>query len=192
MLPSEERKGAFVFTRPLSRHRHGIEDRADDRARNLELPTGLSSFRLAPAAMNVHHAWIGGLLEQSHEVTDSDASFTWVPADFLEEHEVAAWQEMTCWIPAEGEYAGFGSVDVSRALGAWRAAATLPRVSMVPATSLSMFGSMTPKLRLLVVPTRQVSFTRAVTVMGWLSSAMTPASGRPAPITATRARRALE
>jgi 2'-hydroxyisoflavone reductase len=61
---------------------------------------------------------IGGLLEQSHEVTDSDASFTWVPADFLEEHEVAAWQEMTCWIPAEGEYAGFGSVDVSRALGA--------------------------------------------------------------------------
>lgn len=60
----------------------------------------------------------GKLLTESKKVSGSDASFTWVPADFLEEKEVQPWQEMTCWVPAEGEYAGFGSIDISRALDA--------------------------------------------------------------------------
>jgi len=60
----------------------------------------------------------GGMLEQSRKISGSDATFTWVDADFLEQQEVAAWSEMPCWIPPEGEYAGFGSVDVSRAMAA--------------------------------------------------------------------------
>jgi 2'-hydroxyisoflavone reductase len=60
----------------------------------------------------------GRLLDGSKKIAGSDAKFTWVPADFLEEKEVAAWQEMPCWLPPEGEYAGFGSVDVSRAMEA--------------------------------------------------------------------------
>lgn len=60
----------------------------------------------------------GKLLEQCRAVTGSDAGFTWVPAEFLEEHEVQAWSDMPCWLPAEGEYAGFGTIDVSRAVAA--------------------------------------------------------------------------
>lgn len=60
----------------------------------------------------------GGMLEKSRAQTGSDATFTWADAAFLEEHEVEAWSEMPCWIPPEGEYAGFGSVDVSRAIAA--------------------------------------------------------------------------
>ena len=60
----------------------------------------------------------GSMLRQSREISGSDAGLTWVTADFLEAREVAAWSDMPCWIPPEGEYAGFGSVDVSRAIAA--------------------------------------------------------------------------
>jgi len=43
-------------------------------------------------------------------------SFTWVPADFLKEHEVEEWVHMTVWVPPEGEYAGFSSASIGRAL----------------------------------------------------------------------------
>lgn len=42
--------------------------------------------------------------------------FTWVSAEFLAEQQVAPWQQMPCWIPDDGEYAGFGSRDVSAAV----------------------------------------------------------------------------
>ena len=60
----------------------------------------------------------GKMLEQSKEISGSDAEFTWADAEFLEAQEVSAWGEMPCWLPPEGEYAGFGSVDVSRAIAA--------------------------------------------------------------------------
>ena len=46
------------------------------------------------------------------------SSLTWVPADFLEAQGVSPWQDMPAWIPAEGEYAGFGRIDTSRAQAA--------------------------------------------------------------------------
>jgi 2'-hydroxyisoflavone reductase len=58
------------------------------------------------------------LLETCQRVTGSDAGFTWVPGAFLEEHEVSAWMNMPCWLPAEGEYAGFGTRSVAKAVGA--------------------------------------------------------------------------
>lgn len=61
---------------------------------------------------------IGGLLHGLRATVDNDISFTWVDADFLEQHEVAAWQEMTVWVPPLAEYAGFGSASIRRALDA--------------------------------------------------------------------------
>ena len=58
----------------------------------------------------------GQLLETCKRVSGSDARFTWVPADFLEAQEVAPWSEMPVWLPAQGEYAGFGTVEVRRAM----------------------------------------------------------------------------
>ncbi|MCP4898146.1 MAG: NAD-dependent epimerase/dehydratase family protein [bacterium] len=49
---------------------------------------------------------------------DNEISFTWVDADFLEQHEVAPWAEMTVWVPPKGEYAGFSSSSIARALEA--------------------------------------------------------------------------
>jgi 2'-hydroxyisoflavone reductase len=48
----------------------------------------------------------------------SDARFTWVPSGFLEQHEIGAWMNMPCWIPAEGEYAGFGTRSIDKAVAA--------------------------------------------------------------------------
>jgi nucleoside-diphosphate-sugar epimerase len=59
---------------------------------------------------------MGLLLETCRSVAGSDASFTWVPAAFLSEHGVGAWQQMTCWVPPEGDYAGFGQVSTKKAM----------------------------------------------------------------------------
>ncbi len=48
----------------------------------------------------------------------NEISFTWVPADFLAEHDVAPWGEMPAWLPPTGEYAGFAAFDNSRAVNA--------------------------------------------------------------------------
>ena len=44
-----------------------------------------------------------------------DSTLTWVPADVLAELGVSPWQDMPAWIPATGEYAGFGRVSTVRA-----------------------------------------------------------------------------
>ena len=51
-------------------------------------------------------------------VTTAGAQFTWVPATFLEAQKVAPWIEMPVWIPPVGEYAGFGSRSIAKALAA--------------------------------------------------------------------------
>lgn len=55
-------------------------------------------------------------LNECKKVTASDATITWVPADFLKEHNVAPWMQMPMWVPAEGEDIGFGSVSNRRAV----------------------------------------------------------------------------
>lgn len=61
---------------------------------------------------------MGEMLEACKRGTGSDAAFTWVPAAFLAEHRVSPWQDMPAWVPPEGDSAGFGSRDVSRAIAA--------------------------------------------------------------------------
>ena len=51
-------------------------------------------------------------------VTSAEVSFTWVPAEFLDEHKVRAWSDMPVWVPSTPETAGFSRFDCSKAFGA--------------------------------------------------------------------------
>ena len=57
-------------------------------------------------------------LETCRSATDADAVFRWADTAFLAEHGVGPWVQMPCWIPAEGEYAGFGSRSIAKATDA--------------------------------------------------------------------------
>jgi 2'-hydroxyisoflavone reductase len=47
----------------------------------------------------------------------ADASLTWIPAEFLAEHEVMPWVNMPVWVPpSDEEFGGLGSVDGSGAI----------------------------------------------------------------------------
>ncbi|HPF71596.1 MAG TPA: twin-arginine translocation signal domain-containing protein [Candidatus Krumholzibacteria bacterium] len=65
-----------------------------------------------------HPLTMRGLVEGCRAATGSDATFTWADTAFLEEQGIGAWMDMPCWIPAEGEYAGFGSRGIGRAVSA--------------------------------------------------------------------------
>jgi 2'-hydroxyisoflavone reductase len=57
------------------------------------------------------------LLETCRTVAGTDSQITWVPDEFLLEHEVGAWMELPLWI-ADPAMAGAAQVDVRRAVGA--------------------------------------------------------------------------
>jgi 2'-hydroxyisoflavone reductase len=59
---------------------------------------------------------IGDMLDQIKAALNSNASFTWVSADFLEQQKVSAWSDMPVWIPPRGEEAYAARVNVERAL----------------------------------------------------------------------------
>lgn len=61
---------------------------------------------------------IAEMLYGIRAVTTEEASFTWIPADFLAEEEVRPWQDMPVWIPPQDGMEGFSQVDVSRAIAA--------------------------------------------------------------------------
>jgi 2'-hydroxyisoflavone reductase len=58
------------------------------------------------------------LLETCRDVSGSETRFVWADSAFLEAQGIGAWMDMPCWIPAEGEYAGFGSRNVDKAVAA--------------------------------------------------------------------------
>ncbi len=61
---------------------------------------------------------IAGMLYGIRATVDNEISFTWVDVDFLEEHEVQPWMHMTVWVPPVGEYAGFSTSNIDRAIEA--------------------------------------------------------------------------
>ncbi|MBU2500588.1 twin-arginine translocation signal domain-containing protein [bacterium] len=61
---------------------------------------------------------MGELFDTCKRVSGSDATFTWVSKEFLDEMGVAAWSDMPVWVPLEGEEAGHPFIDVDRALKA--------------------------------------------------------------------------
>ncbi|MGA9342412.1 MAG: epimerase [Rhodanobacteraceae bacterium] len=46
---------------------------------------------------------LGGITDAIH----SSGQLTWVPADFLDKHQVQPWSDMPAWVPAQGDTAGF-------------------------------------------------------------------------------------
>jgi 2'-hydroxyisoflavone reductase len=56
-------------------------------------------------------------LETCREVSGSDASFEWVSAELLDEHEVGEWMELPLWI-SDPDAAAMHETDVSRAVAA--------------------------------------------------------------------------
>ena len=75
---------------------------------------------------------IAELLYGCKAVTGGDATFTWVPADFLEAREINAWQQMPLWIPPLEGYEGFHRVNITKAIeaGLW----SRPLADIVTAT----------------------------------------------------------
>jgi 2'-hydroxyisoflavone reductase len=72
--------------------------------------------RRVAGTLNATHpgrSW-GELLETAREVSGSDATFTWVPDDFLAEHDVGEWMELPLWLH-DPEWVGMHMADVSRA-----------------------------------------------------------------------------
>lgn len=49
-------------------------------------------------------------------VTTSDAKFTWIPDQFLLEHEVGPWMEVPLWIPSEGDSVGMNTMSNAKAV----------------------------------------------------------------------------
>jgi 2'-hydroxyisoflavone reductase len=77
------------------------------------------SERRASGTYNATHpgrTWTE-VLETCRDVSGGDATFRWVPAALLKEHEVSEWMELPLWI-SDSESAGIHRVDVSRAVAA--------------------------------------------------------------------------
>ena len=60
----------------------------------------------------------GELLSACVNTIDSDAELTWVPADFLAEHDVQAWRDVPAWADSDGAMAGSLAWSADKALSA--------------------------------------------------------------------------
>lgn len=56
------------------------------------------------------------LLEACKQASQSNATFTWADAAFLEKHNVRAWMDMPVWVTPGGEMAGMSAVSNARAV----------------------------------------------------------------------------
>src|SRR5437773_1781969 len=56
---------------------------------------------------------IGEMLDQTKSALNSDAKFTWIPAEFLKQQKVEAWSDMPVWA---GDELGLARTNISRAL----------------------------------------------------------------------------
>ncbi|HEX4667385.1 MAG TPA: NAD-dependent epimerase/dehydratase family protein [Chthoniobacterales bacterium] len=59
---------------------------------------------------------VGGMLDGIKEGLKANATFTFVPADFLEKEKVSPWSDMPVWVPPSGEDGGLGTISIKRAL----------------------------------------------------------------------------
>ncbi len=61
---------------------------------------------------------MAGMLHGIRAVTSAAVKLTWIPADFLREHEVGGWMEMPVWVYPSPETRGFSAYDCSKAIAA--------------------------------------------------------------------------
>jgi 2'-hydroxyisoflavone reductase len=58
---------------------------------------------------------LGEMLEGIKKAINSNATFTWVPAEFLQEQKIRPWSNMPVWIPPVGDTAGFMRRSIAKA-----------------------------------------------------------------------------
>ncbi|WNG25297.1 SDR family oxidoreductase [Cystobacter fuscus] len=56
------------------------------------------------------------MLEACKQASQSDATFTWANAAFLEQQKVSGWSDLPVWVPSTGDSAGVGQVSNTRAV----------------------------------------------------------------------------
>lgn len=59
---------------------------------------------------------MGTLLETCKQTNGGDATFTWVDEAFILENEIAPWTELPLWVGSDASFAGFDTVDCSKAI----------------------------------------------------------------------------
>lgn len=59
---------------------------------------------------------MGDMLQGMKSTLNSNANFTWVNADFLEQQKVSPWSDMPVWVPPRGEEGGLSRTSIKRAL----------------------------------------------------------------------------
>jgi 2'-hydroxyisoflavone reductase len=65
-----------------------------------------------------HELRMDAMLYGIRAATTAGARLTWVPAEFLAQHEVSPWAGMPVWVPGSGDTAGFARVSNAKALAA--------------------------------------------------------------------------
>jgi 2'-hydroxyisoflavone reductase len=103
-----------------------------------------------------------GMLETCKKVTGSDATFVWVDPAFLEEHEVGPWMNMPCWLPRQGEYAGFALRKVDKAI---KAGLTFRPVAETVRDTLTWYDGLTEERREGVTQRAGISAEREAEVL---------------------------
>jgi nucleoside-diphosphate-sugar epimerase len=58
------------------------------------------------------------VLDECNRALGNKAQLVWVGNDLLEKEEVHPWSEMPLWIPNQGDFAGFGTLDNKKAIKA--------------------------------------------------------------------------
>jgi 2'-hydroxyisoflavone reductase len=58
----------------------------------------------------------GELFRTIQNISNSEATFTWVNKDFLEASDVQPWSNLPLWLPADTDDAYWAAVDISKAL----------------------------------------------------------------------------
>lgn len=85
---------------------------------------------------------IGEMLDGITAALDSTATLTWVPAAFLDQHEVRGWSELPVWIPPSDDNAGFARVSIQRALDT---GLTFRPLAETAVDTLAWYSSQTPE-----------------------------------------------
>src|SRR4051812_42670807 len=61
---------------------------------------------------------VGGMLDRIKTALNSNATFTYADAEFLEAQKVSPWSDMPVWVPPKGEDGGLSRTSIQKALAA--------------------------------------------------------------------------
>jgi 2'-hydroxyisoflavone reductase len=70
------------------------------------------------AAGPLSRCTVAGLLHGIHATQGNACTFTWATRDFLAEHEIGGWMDLTVWIPPVDDYLGMCTIDGRKAVAA--------------------------------------------------------------------------